>query len=586
MGDFILVSRSGSNSTEPELSQRLRMAAQSAGLSVSFLTPVTWLVRTGPCRPDITNFGPWVLVGNAINRQNPSISPPASSGDELDYERKLLARVWGRYVGLRFAPGGSLCSVLRDPSGAMDCVIWEQAGLTIVASFLPGWLIHTIRPGWSINFERVAQCLRRPLLTTGQLMLDGPVAVLPGSLQSLPLGSPPSLVWRPSDFAKLSLKPARRISEATATLVQAVDEAVQGLAGLTGRVAAEVSGGLDSSLVAASLVKSGKPIAAWLNAYGSNPEADERLYVAALAQKLDIHPRSIPHTTGPITTQDLERISQGIRPPLNALDFHHDLAWCDELQKAGARALMTGKGGDSILVQAVTAEVFTDLWRARGPSSLLSREAYRLAQINDVSLWSLAKSARPPAAPEAQTSLFESLLSPQPLPRQVHPWLADLDAFGPAKARQIAGVADSLSRHGPSLLTERFDVRHPLCAQPVIEACLSLPVSVLTTGVRDRGLARKAFKDRLPRLIVERRSKGDMSRVYGHMILNNLPVLRPFLLDGRLVQEGILDWKATETALTREQLAWQGRYAAIMMAVAFEAWVRTWETRLGSKSDA
>src|SRR5690606_7409130 len=91
----------------------------------------------------------------------------------------------------------------------------------------------------------------------------------------------------------------------------------------------------------------------------------------------------------------------------------------------------------------------------------------------------------------------------------VHPWLAGCEAFGPAKTMQIAGVLDSVSRHGPSMLTEVIDVRHPLCAQPVIEACLALPTFLLTHGGRDRGLARHAFRERLPPAIVDRRSKGD-----------------------------------------------------------------------------
>jgi len=161
-----------------------------------------------------------------------------------------------------------------------------------------------------------------------------------------------------------------------------------------------------------------------------------------------------------------------------------------------------------------------------------------------------------------------------------HPWLAEIARFSPSKAFQLAGVVDSVSRHGATALTQTIDVRHPLCAQPVIEACLALPAPLLTLGGRDRGLARQAFRDRLPAMIVERRSKGDMTRIYGRMIFDNLNVLRPWLLEGRLADEGILDRLATDAALTREGLMWRGHYAEIMAAVAFEGWVRVWERRL------
>lgn len=163
----------------------------------------------------------------------------------------------------------------------------------------------------------------------------------------------------------------------------------------------------------------------------------------------------------------------------------------------------------------------------------------------------------------------------------LHPWLRNWDDFGPAKAFQIAGLADSVSRHEPSALSRAVDVRNPLCAQPVIEACLALPASLLTTGGRERGLARHAFRNRLPAEIIERRSKGDMTRTYGRMIHDSLDVLRPWLIDGRLAALGVIDAAATDRELTRETLLWRGKYSTIILAAAFEAWVRTWEGLVG-----
>ncbi|MBW8304667.1 MAG: asparagine synthase C-terminal domain-containing protein, partial [Brevundimonas sp.] len=160
------------------------------------------------------------------------------------------------------------------------------------------------------------------------------------------------------------------------------------------------------------------------------------------------------------------------------------------------------------------------------------------------------------------------------------PWLVDCDDFGPAKAFQIAGVADSVSRHGRSPLTAAIDVRHPLCAQPVIETCLAIPAPLLALGGIGRGLARRAFQDRLPPMITKRRSKGDMTRIYGRMIADNLDVLRPWLLDGRLAAEGLIDRPALEAVLVRDDLMWRGQYSPIMRAAAFEGWLRVWGRRL------
>ena len=152
----------------------------------------------------------------------------------------------------------------------------------------------------------------------------------------------------------------------------------------------------------------------------------------------------------------------------------------------------------------------------------------------------------------------------------------------PAKALQIAGLVDSVARHEPSALTPFVDVRNPLCAQPVVEACLSLPTPILTLGGRDRGLARHAFRDRLPIEIIERRSKGDMTRLYGRLVHDSLDFLRPWLLEGRLAGLGLLDVDAADLALTREALLWRGGYSAVMVLAAFEGWVRHWEARLAA----
>src|SRR5690606_6081854 len=168
-------------------------------------------------------------------------------------------------------------------------------------------------------------------------------------------------------------------------------------------------------------------------------------------------------------------------------------------------------------------DIFIDLWRQRRWRAFASEDVLELAAANEASIWTLWREAL-----RYRGGLTHSLRRAHPIltPREndagLHPWLEGLEAFGPSKCFQIAGVADSVSHHGPSALTRAVDVRHPLCAQPVIETCLALPAWVLTVGGRDRGLARRVFADRLPTEILERRSKGEMTRVYGQMIVENL----------------------------------------------------------------
>lgn len=581
VGDYLIVSGSLKDTAAAALSLELAHLARKAGFEVTNLNAATWLAVTGPHRSGTLTVGGWTLIGDVFNRRNATLpSPPAD--DPEDYERKLMARFWGRYVGVRFDATNRIASILRDPSGAQECIAWTSEGLTFVTSDAPEWLVRRLRPPWRINPARVSQALRNPFLSSGPLLFDGPKAIDPGTVQPLPLETPARPVWRPADIAARSLTEPPPLEEAADGLRSAIDEAVFALAGVSGPVAAEVSGGLDSSIIASCLVGPNFPrIAMWLNAYGSTSEADERSWVGVLAERLDIAPLSVPHATGAMSGDWLERTSAGLRPGVNALDRPHDLDWATRLGDAGITGLLTGKGGDSILIQRSTTDVFTDAWKANGWRALFASDTQKLARENEISVWSMVRNARRYMREGDPLPLRdEGFLRASTTEPFTHPWLADCNPFGPAKTLQIAGVLDSVSRHGPSMLTEAVDVRHPMCAQPVIEACLALPTTLLTHGGRDRGLARHAFRERLPATVIDRRSKGDMTRIYARMIFDNLSILRPWLIHGRLAALGVIDPEAADRMLTHDSLIWRGHYSTILVAAAFEGWVRVWERRL------
>lgn len=581
MGDYLLICTLSDGPEGQALSAELSLLARRSGLDVCEIGPGAWVAVGGPHPPKVTKVSNWTLIGDVLNRRSPRL-PACAPDDPWGYERKLTARFWGRFAGIQFGPHNRPLALLRDPSGAMECIAWTQGGLLLVASAAFDWLLRRLQPAWRISLDRLEQALRNPLTGSGPLLIKGPVALSPGTVQPLPLELPPVEIWTPGRIARQSLGAWPSAEEASEHLRTAVDEAVTGLAALSGPVAAEVSGGLDSAIVAASLTRNGVGARLWLNAYGSTPESDERHYVRCLGAKLGIDPVSVPHARAPMTEAGFDAASKDFRPGLNALDRAHNLDWAQRLNEAGAGSLMTGRGGDTILLQNATVDVFVDRWRARGWRALLSKDARELAAANEASLWTFVGEAR--RRDRAQHPLPRrglSILRPSSARLTRHPWLKDWDDFGPAKALQIAGLVDSVSRHHPSALTGAVDVRNPLCAQPVIEACLALPAPVLTCGGRERGLARRAFQDRLPLEIVERRSKGDMTKAYGRLVHDNLPFLRAWLVQGRLVDLGLVDPAEADRALTRESLLWHGGYSSIIVLAAFEGWVRRWEDRLG-----
>jgi asparagine synthase (glutamine-hydrolysing) len=106
-----------------------------------------------------------------------------------------------------------------------------------------------------------------------------------------------------------------------------------------------------------------------------------------------------------------------------------------------------------------------------------------------------------------------------------------------------------------------------------------LPVPDLTEGGRDRGLARRAFSDRLPPSVRDRRDKGEFSAYYARVVAESLDFLRAYLLDGELATQGLIDRAEMDRRLRLEALIWQAESAAILSAVTVEAWLRCWRRR-------
>ena len=564
----------------------LRERAASQGMTIHELGESTWLGVAGPRPPRLLQVGPWLLIGDILDRRRHFATGMAVVEDEHAYERKMFRRLWGRYVGFRLGPRGRTEAVLRDPSGSLDCFAWTASRLTLVASDAPDWLVRATRPDWRINTRRIANALADPLGSWAHALVDGPTALLPGALLTLDDMASPISLWRPDAFARYGDQDVIDDAGAAERLRNAVDEAVTGLALIGGTLGAEMSGGLDSSIVASSLARSEQAdVRLWLNAYGPDPEADERPYAERLASKLEVTLTTVRRSPDLITEDMLVELGQGLRPRFNGLDAPNDLLLGRLWSEARLTSVMTGKGGDAVFVQSATSEVFSDIWRSHGWRSIFSPALPAQARWNGCSVWSLIAEAR--RSDRTRTPLSDRTPSfavpayPTPPP---HPWLAAGDDLGPAKLYQIAGVLNGLTFSGASPQTAVVDLLHPLLAQPVVEACLSLPTPQLTLGRRDRALARLAFRDRLPAEIADRRSKGEMTAYYGRRIAASLDVLRPWLLDGRLAALGLIDRSAAEVALDEDSLIWRGGFAEIMITAALESWVREWEGRLSTAS--
>ena len=156
-----------------------------------------------------------------------------------------------------------------------------------------------------------------------------------------------------------------------------------------------------------------------------------------------------------------------------------------------------------------------------------------------------------------------------------HPWLDRLDPKFPGRRAHIAAILTTY----PFLDTfERARARPmiaPLMARPVLEASLACPTWLLSSGGFDRALARAAFGNRLPALILNRRGKGRFGAMLDAAFEAARPRMRTLLLDGLLVREGVVDADAIERCLSRSLRARSYDHFRVADLADVELWARS-----------
>jgi asparagine synthase (glutamine-hydrolysing) len=498
--------------------------------------------------------------------------------EPLQAASRLIEGAWGGYVAVMARRREEPPAVLRDPTGQLDAFVWARDGVTFIGSEVPFGSAEPV--GLAIDWPRLGDLLDDPRRTGAAPPLHGLIAVDPGECRYGQGGRESARLWSPRRFARSTHVSADLLED----LRRCVDISVAASVDGDETSLCEVSGGLDSAIVATTLARLGLKPAGAINFYRDQPEGDERRWAQAVADATGAPLRAVRRAPFTLDHAAFAFGAAGVRPSLNALDPDYDRLLLEEIERLSAKVLVTGHGGDVVFYQLGAAELAGDLMRGQ------PCEGSRLARLGDVarrtrrSVWSLARQTMF-GAPVSWRGGQEERFIRSAARGTAHPWLAELAGVPPAKRVQIAGLVNSLNVVARTRRGAATRLAHPLLSQPMIELCLSIPSTLLAAGEDDRGLARRAFADRLPRIVAERRSKGDITAFFGRSLAASLPVLRDMLLDGRLVARGLIDRERLELALQPETLVWKDFYGEILVAAALEAWVAHWEGRISEPAN-
>ena len=431
----------------------------------------------------------------------------------------------------------------------------------------------------AVSWAGVARALHWRDLPISETAIEGLRELLPGS--SLTIGAQGARTersrWSPWRFVRetgSSRNPDQLRAVVCATVAARASDYQHPLLTL--------SGGLDSSIVAAALGR-GEGAFSALTLTSGEGRGDERAFARVVAQHVGVR---LYERTYAASAVDLDRSVAAHAP--RPTGWIHEHAYREVLlevaQECRADAIFTRQGGDNIFYNTASARPVLDrLYRGDLAGAL--RAAQAMAAIAETSLWAVLREAwrvQQQAGrgyrwrPQARFLTAEAIAIAH-RGEGSHPWLAAPPGALPGKSGQIAMLLRLLSHLDTLDRRLGLPVVHPLAAQPVVEHGLGVPSAAMIEGGRDRALARQAFRDDLPGLIVDRRGKGSPDGFALRLLEDRLPQVRTRLLDGRLASRGLVDRRALEAALQPQALRTGGDRPALLALLDTEAWLAHWD---------
>jgi asparagine synthase (glutamine-hydrolysing) len=450
-------------------------------------------------------------------------------------------QVRGDYAYIAWRPDEAIVEAAVDHWGGSAAVFWARLGRGLIVADNLAVLLRHPDVDRTLDHEALAGFLR-----TGIDRRTTPYA----GVRTVPGGH--RLAWRDGSVTvRRWWNPDTDVdwSRGGSSLVEEVRErfqrAVAARLRSSGGVAATLSGGLDSGLVASVAVRSAPLSASGLDAYTAAPEpglpaparrgwdADDTGYAAATAAASPGLRQHVVRPEGRSPLDVLPRLVAGAGTPVRG---GANLMWLDAISRAaraaGARVLLTGQHGNFALSAPGTGALLELLaaGRAGAARSLLLEAARRrgwLRAANDLAV-------RPLRGRIAHAAGRRPNLRASPYLRGApgHPGGTDaaLEAR-PASRAQWLGFALLTPHAWRSDPIDQWDIewRDPTADRRLIELLLRLPLAAFRCGGRDRGLAREIGSGLLPDEVRLRTRRGAQAPEQVALIARAAPAYREAL---------------------------------------------------------
>ncbi len=521
-----------------------------------------------------------IVIGTIFHRNDTrratahSLGRLPASGDRT---RWFIENLWGRYIAVFTDAHGQQVDILRDPTGLMACYSAERDGIRAFAADARLFRQLGIITG-TVDWTQLAMPLALPDFRGTTTALVGVSEPAPGGVTSLdPEGERIVTLWSPGRYCRRST-PAD-FDTSSDELLHEVDRCVSAWTNGASAVLLSLSGGLDSSVLAASIPDASQRLFAF-NLRSGPGRGDERDHARAIAAHIGFPLEEIDVTVPEV---DLRRslAADQPRPSARAFTQPADRVAANLADRVGANLHVNGGGGDNVFAFLHSANPAADRLRVEGMGRGFFRTVLDLAEITHCTPVHVGRRAIRKAwfgPRQFQWPRTLSLLSAAyvaGLNAPSHPWLDGLEDLLPGQREHVASILRAINFVEYLNIEDVRPTIYPLLSQPLVETCLAIPSWLCCRGGRDRAVARAAFAHRIPDTILARRTKGSFDAMSARIFQTHLPVIREMILDGGLMRHGILSLEDVRPVLD-ERIVTGSAYGRILQCVDLEAWASAW----------
>ncbi|EIM01721.1 asparagine synthase C-terminal domain-containing protein [Rhodanobacter denitrificans] len=541
-----------------------KFGSASARVFASVDTPTLTIARHG------------LLIGQVFTKDGQPIPQRLDiDGSTHELISCLLQSTWGDYLAiLGDREDSSAITLLRDPSGAVPCVYSLADGEGFITSDI-GLAVDLGLYRREVNWQTIAHGLTFPYLKTARTALQGVRELLPGDMLTY-RGRDVSVssAWSPWRFVEKGMRHTDP-HVAAEDVRGAVSSAVKALSTGGDRFLVELSGGLDSSIVATCLRHAllrvtfctlVMPVA------GTDERPYARLVTEALGQELfsvEVGFDNV-HLEFPVPRSS-------VLPAIGILQRVINEAWEAAGNRYGVDGFFSGAGGDTVFCYLGTTAPAADAFRERGVRAGIVAIG-NLATLHRCTVFKAGRLTLKKVLRRSRTPWKEdrTLLNPAcaATTSEHHPWMDAPPAALPGDHEKIRDlIGNQLFRDAGPRGLERSK-HFPLLSQPVMEACLKVPTWMWIADGRNRAVARQAFADQLPRGVFDRNSKGSYTGHMAGVYTRNKLKIREFLEEGQLCAHDLLDRPALANFFAKDLASRDLSFLRIFDLCTAENWTR------------